>query len=147
MSDIHKCEENRRKKEKLLPQRFDVSYFLHNFVPMNVLKKRHIAAWLLLAVYVSMLILSSMHVHGNVATGELACDECVQHQCHGHLMQFSGDFHQCVLCQILTLSYVAAASGLFLLSLPRCKVLYAIFGQSVCLGNGRTLRLRGPPSV
>lgn len=114
---------------------------------MNVLKKRHLAAWLLLAVYVPMLILSSMHVHGNVATGELACDECVQHQCHGHLMQFSGDFHQCVICQILTLSYVAAASCLFLLSLPRRKVLYAIFGQSVCLGNGRTLRLRGPPSV
>ena len=114
---------------------------------MNVLTKRHISAWLLLSVYLPMLFLSSLHIHDAGMEGEPTCHECVQHQCHGHLMQFSGDFHQCVLCQILTLSYVAAASGLFLLSLPRRKVLYAIYGQSVCLGNGRTLRLRGPPSV
>lgn len=114
---------------------------------MNALKRRHIAAWLLLAVYVPMLLLSSMHVHSDMEMGSLACDECVQHQCHGHLLQFSGDFHQCVLCQVLTLSYVAAASGLFLLSLPRLRTLYAIFGQSACQGSSRVLRLRGPPSV
>jgi len=34
---------------------------------------------------------------------------CVEHHCHGHLGQLSAPIHDCVLCQFLTLPFVAAA--------------------------------------
>lgn len=114
---------------------------------MNVMTKRHISAWLLLSVYLPMLLLSSLHIHDAGQEGEATCHECVQHQCHGHLSQFSGDLHQCVLCQILTLSFVATAVGMMLLSLPRRSMLYAAFSQAPCFRSCHSVRLRGPPAA
>lgn len=83
---------------------------------MNVRLKRQIAAWLLLAVYVPMLALASLHVHGaGEGYADIECDECVQHQCHGHLIQLSGLSHVCVLCQFLTLPLVVATVAAILL--------------------------------
>ena len=45
----------------------------------------------------------------------IECDECVQHQCHGHLIQLSGLSHVCVLCQFLTLPLVVATVAAILL--------------------------------
>jgi len=87
-----------------------------NFAVMNVGMKRRIAAWLLLAVYVPMLILASLHVHSESdAVSAITCDECVQHQCHGHLVQMSVLSHVCVLCQFLTIPLVAVATLFILL--------------------------------
>jgi hypothetical protein len=70
--------------------------------------RRHIASWLLLAVFVPMLILSSLHVHErSVAAPEKECVDCVHHSCHGHLTQMASWTHDCVLCQFLSLTFVA----------------------------------------
>ena len=114
---------------------------------MNVPAKRQISAWLLLSVYLPMLLLSSLHIHDSGVEREATCHECVQHQCHGHLSQFSGDLHQCVLCQILTLTYVATAAGAMLFLLPKRLVGYARFSQATCLRSCHSVRLRGPPSA
>ena len=64
--------------------------------------------WMLLAVFVPMLILSSIHVHENSNVFVDECNECVQHHCHGHLVQQTVSMHDCVLCQFLSLTTLAA---------------------------------------
>lgn len=79
---------------------------MRTFAAVNVKNKRHIASWLLLAVFVPMLILSSVHVH---RLAEIAQDaECVHHQCHGHLVELTPTMHACVLCQFVSLTYTVA---------------------------------------
>ena len=67
------------------------------------------AAWMLLAVFVPILLLSSIHIHetGNTITTE--CNDCVHHSCHGHMTATATWVHDCVLCQFLTLSMLTAA--------------------------------------
>ena len=79
------------------------------FAAVNVRRKRNMASWLLLAVFVPMLLLSSLHIHGYEQTGDDQCTECVHHQCGGHLGQQTLSLHDCLMCQFLTLSMSVAA--------------------------------------
>ena len=114
---------------------------------MNVTTKRHIASWVLLAVYVPLLLISSLHIHVTPDASEPMCAECVHHQCHGHLSQLSDGMHQCVLCQILTLTYVVSAVGALLFYQPKRKVTYARQRQTPCLTYTGFISLRAPPAV
>ena len=76
---------------------------------MNVDKRRQIAAWVLLAVFLPMLILSSVHVHESDGLHADECNECVHHHCHGHLGELTTTLHACVLCQFLTMSFVTTS--------------------------------------
>ena len=114
---------------------------------MNPITKRHIASWVLLAVYLPMLLISSFHIHETSEYGETACAECVHHQCHGHLSQLSDGMHQCVLCQFLTLSYVATAAGVLLCYQSKRKAVYALHRQTPCLTELGFISLRAPPTV
>ena len=101
---------------------------------MNVNRKRHIASWLLLAVFVPMLILSSLQ-------------ECVDHHCHGHLTQLSMSVDDCVLCQFLMLTFLAEAA-LAVVFYNRTFVFH--FAQPQCDVHLETLgipTLRAPPTV
>ena len=75
---------------------------------MNLKTKRHIASWSLLAVFLSMLLLSSFHVHEAEESAATAHSECAHHHCSGHLTQPTAQLHQCLLCQFLTLSMLVA---------------------------------------
>ena len=81
--------------------------FCCTFAAVNVNRKRNIASWMLLAVFVPMLLLSSLHIHNSSALTEEKCSECVQHNCHGHLGELTTTMHACVLCQFLTMSFVS----------------------------------------
>ena len=73
--------------------------------------KRQWNAWILLAVMLSMTVLSSLHVHPELSATADNCSQCVNHIPHdGHLSATSQGAHQCVLCQFLTLTFVAAAT-------------------------------------
>lgn len=109
--------------------------------------KRHIASWVLLAVYLPMLLISSLHFHEESELGGTTCAECVQHQCHGHLTQLSDGLHQCILCQFLTLSYVALTTGTLLCYQQKRKVIYAQLRQNLCLTSSDYISLRAPPTV
>lgn len=117
-----------------------------NFALVNPITKRHIASWVLLAVYLPLLLLTSFHIH-ETDVRESECVECVHHQCHGHLNQLSDGMHQCVLCQFLTISYVATATWTLLCHQPKHKIAYALYSQAVCLTPRGILKLRAPPSV
>ena len=84
--------------------------FLRIFAPkMKQELRRHIASWLLLAVFVPMLVLSSVHIHDEVETITTECADCVHHNCHGHIAAMTTWAHDCVLCQFLTLTMLTAA--------------------------------------
>ena len=96
---------------------------------MNVDRKRQIASLVLLAVFLPMLILSSVHVHDSSSLFEETCHECVHHHCHGHLGELTTTLHACVLCQFLTLSFVATG---FLTVVYYKKVYRILYAQHQC---------------
>lgn len=83
--------------------------FYRTFAAVKANRKRKIVSWMLLAVFVPMLLLSSLHIHGYEQTGDDQCTECVHHHCGGHIGQQTLSLHECVLCQFLTLSMTVAA--------------------------------------
>ena len=92
-----------------IPRHFHFALgFFCTFARMNQETRRHIASWMLLAVFVPMLLLSSVHVHETGETIETECADCVHHNCHGHLTAMATWAHDCVLCQFLTFSMLAA---------------------------------------
>ena len=108
--------------------------------------RRHIALWLLLAVFVPMLVLSSVHVHETGETAETECADCVHHSCHGHMTAASMWTHDCVLCQFLSLTMLTATMMAVTVYLFVCKKNYAqpLCGyQTSCCG---VIVTRGPPS-
>ena len=77
---------------------------------MKLSRIRHIASWLLLAVFVPMLMLSSLHVHEISEAVGVECVECVTHTPHaGHFSGSTLHVDTCVLCQFLAISFLAAA--------------------------------------
>jgi len=99
-------------------------------------------------MFVPMVLLSSLHVHTTADTGAAECVECVHHLCHGHLVQLDTAMHACVLCQFVTLSYVAAAVTAVVLLIN--NVCQQTAGHNV--GTVSTLApgvnvTRGPPAM
>lgn len=77
---------------------------------MDTMKKRRIAALLLLSVFLPMLVLSSLHVHEGISA-EGNCVECMNHIPHaGHISLNLNHSHDCVLCQFVTQPFLTAAS-------------------------------------
>lgn len=116
-----------------------------NFAAVNVKTKRHIASWVLLAVFLPMLALSSLHVHKQANTEQAQCNECVRHHCSGHIVQLTDSIHPCVLCQFITLPMLAAAVAL-LIAVTGHFLVEPISRQSnVCLAHTSVVGLRAPP--
>ena len=107
--------------------------------------RRHIASWLLLAVFVPMLVLSSIHIHETGETITTECADCVHHSCHGHMAAAATWAHDCVLCQFLMLTMlVAAAAGVVFLLSRGTRVFAPIDCRVAMLARG-VVCLRGPP--
>ena len=103
---------------------------------------------MLLAVFVPMLLLSSVHVHEEgMVVAETECADCVHHSCHGHLTQNASWAYDCVLCQFLTLTILTAAVVAVMVYIHVCKKIHTqpLCGcHAVCCG---VIVTRGPPSV
>ena len=108
--------------------------------------KRHIASWVLLAVYVPMLVFSSLHIHESHYSADAACAECVAHHCHGHIGQTDVSSDDCVLCQFLSLTFVAAATAVasFIFNVSRITVVP--LSCAVCGTRWGNIVTRGPPA-
>lgn len=110
--------------------------------------KRHLASWVLLAIFVPMLIMSSLHIHKeSIAQTETECTDCVHHSCHGHLIQTTTWAHECVLCQFLTLTMLTATVMAVMVYIHVCKKYHA---QPLCGYHAVSCGIivtRGPPSV
>lgn len=114
---------------------------------MNLDRKRHISAWILLAVFLPMLLLSSLHIHQESELSADSCTECVHHHCHGHLSQLAETMHHCVLCQFLTLTFVAGTASAFVSLCPACRIHYARPVSAHCTESRGIIVTRGPPAI
>ena len=125
-----------------------VQEFLTNFAAVKSSTRRHMTSWLLLAVFLPMLVLSSIHTHeSSTSAAETECADCVHHSCHGHLSQTAAWAHDCVLCQFLTLTMLTAALvavAVFLHVSPNC------YAQPLCgyqTASCGIIVTRGPPTL
>jgi len=110
--------------------------------------RRHIASWLLLAVFLPMLVLSSLHVHNEGAeAAAVECADCVHHSCHGHLAQTASWSHDCVICQFLTLTFIAAATVVVSFIFNVSRIINAPLSYAVYDTNWGNIVTRGPPTV
>jgi len=109
--------------------------------------KRHIASWLLLAVFVPMVVFSSFHVHEDVAASTTTeCADCMQHNCHGHLTQTATWMHDCVLCQFITLSFVAIGTVSLIIINKVASVRIDALQRNVRVAHSGIVGLRAPPA-
>ena len=73
--------------------------------------KRIVSAWLLTSIYVSMMLLSALHLHQPTENTEIDCVECAHHVHHsGHFIAAGEHLDNCVLCQFTNLVYTPATT-------------------------------------
>ena len=93
-----------------------------------------------------MLVISSLHVHEQDETVEKeVCNECVHHHCYGHISQLSTSIDHCVLCQFLTLTFIAATTVLLVRYNKLLNVRVDARQRNVCVAHGGIVGLRAPP--
>lgn len=120
--------------------------FLCNFATMKAMR-RQISAIVLLAVFLPMLMLSSLHFHESPQVIDTECNDCVHHNCHGHLTATATWAHDCVLCQFITLPMLTAIIVAVMIFVHVCKKFRAqplCACHTACCG---TIVTRGPPTV
>ncbi|MBQ9676909.1 MAG: hypothetical protein IJV44_02095 [Prevotella sp.] len=112
------------------------------------MQKRVWAARLLLSVFLPILVFSSLHIHQNAFGVEGDCYECANHLPHGgHISLQTASFHDCVLCQFVSLSYVAAVA-IALAMTVRAQSVVIINPSAQCLSTAcRVKSLRAPPVI
>jgi len=71
---------------------------------MTIEKRRNLTGTLLLLIFVSMKLVTSLHTHGDVAAA-LPCSQCMEHVHHAHLSS-PGTNGDCVLCNLLALPFL-----------------------------------------
>ena len=157
-SSLKRWTEGIRQRHRKMPFILAIQKILITFAAVNLTTKRHLASWLLLAVFLPMLVFSSLHVHeGTVSQAEKECTDCIHHRssdgrlpsknCHAHLTQTATWAHDCVLCQFLTLTMLTAAAAAVTVYIHVCKLSYSqplCSHHAACCGNIVT---RGPPSA
>lgn len=110
--------------------------------------RRIIASWLLLAVYLPILVFSSVHTHENQLAFENECVACVNHQPHaGHFSASMALYHSCLLCQFISLTYLAIAFAVVIPYRPMNKIRLILLPVHVSHGMKGIVGLRAPPVV
>lgn len=125
----------------------NIFFFLCTFAAVKITKKRHIASWLLLAVFVPMLFLSSIHVHENHVSALTECAECVAHHCHGHIGQTDTTLDACVLCQFISLTFTTASIAAVATIFNVLRIRYTLLPCAVYEANRDNIVTRGPPAA
>jgi len=113
---------------------------------MTDARKRVFVGRVLLAIFVSMTLLSSLHVHEMSALASAECVECAHHVSHaGHLSTASHGIDSCVLCQFIGLPMIVCAAVTLVLLVRAAKVVQPVRVSRVCRRSVAVLSLRAPP--
>ncbi len=107
---------------------------------MNHRALRHIAPIVLLAAYLPMLVMSSLHVHHD--TVDLH-DDCLQ--CVGHFEAQHHHQSDCQYCHFLSLDYLSQAMGQSTILLPTAEMLLSSASNPTMLLHHGVAQLRAPP--
>lgn len=102
---------------------------------------------MLLAVFLPMFVVSSLHVHPVAHSATDECEECVHHLPHaGHIGSVAiGCFSDCVLCQFLSLPFLTASAVVLSVVLPTYLFPFHFGDQHVLCGVKGIVSLRAPP--
>ncbi len=109
---------------------------------MNNCVLRHIASILLLATYLPMAVLSSLHVHHETIDVH---DDCLQ--CVGHIETAHHHDHDCLYCIFLGLNYFVHDEGQMAVLFPTMESLSTPTPAVVPLIHCGMNLLRAPPTV
>jgi hypothetical protein len=109
--------------------------------------KRHIASWVLLAVFVPMVVLASLHVHPSAVLTETVCDDCVHHHCSGHITVYDMQMHACVLCQMVSLPFLAATVVAVILYQHVVRRSHGAASSRTSISCCGIVGLRAPPTL
>ena len=120
---------------------------MRTFAAVNVTSKQYIASRILLAVFLPILLYSSIHVHTIHDTSAVECADCFIHHCQGHIAQNDATFDACVLCQFLTLTYAAATFVVITTIFNIVRVYPASQPCATYSAFRSAIVTRGPPSV
>ena len=94
-----------------------------------------------------MLLMTSLHVHeDSMGTAETECTDCVHNCCHGHLTQMASWTHDCVLCQFLSLTFVAFGVACLVIINKVVNLSIDALRRNVCVAYCGIVGLRAPPA-
>ena len=107
--------------------------------------KRRISAWILIAVFVPMLLLSFTHTHSVGSGQSVECQECLHHVHHTHLGTADSCIDNCVLCQMLSVVYYPAVALVLCVLFLILKNEERRLATSPCTGFNLLHSGRAPP--
>lgn len=113
---------------------------------LNNRRKRF--AWLLMLVYIPMLMVVTFHHHSEVegTAATFYCYDCDHHIHHnGHLTAKLNFAHECVLCQLQSLSYVVPAIIHIAVVIAMVHVAFVMFCPFVKTRQSDIHSTRAPP--
>ena len=110
-------------------------------------RKRIISAWLLLSIFVSIMMLSTLHRHHPIADPATYCEACTHHVHHsGHFTTAYEHLDDCVLCQFISLTFVAAAVAAVAVIFNVLLILYVPKQYAIYSTTRGCIVTRGPPA-
>ena len=103
---------------------------------------------MLLAVFLPMLVLSSAHVHSYSHSSMLECSQCVHHMPHnGHIAKAQVGIHDCILCQLVQLTFLLGTTVLPFLPLHLRHVRLLDPEKQIRLRPMQRDKSRAPPFI
>ena len=101
---------------------------------------RHIAPIVLLATYLPMVVLSSIHVHHETIDVQDDCQQCV-----GHIEEVHHHDHDCLYCTFLSLNYLVQDNGQTVALIPTTEYISTPTPVMVSQLRHGVAQLRAPP--
>lgn len=112
---------------------------------MKQLDKAYWSAWLLLSVFIPMVLLSSLHVHPELAGNNEPCHECIDHTVHnGHITAIKATV-DCPLCAFQSSVYQGEAEVVVHISQQVCHVETVWTTPALFMGHASIKQSRAPP--
>lgn len=114
---------------------------------MSIGSKRIVSAWILLAVFLSAMVVSTIHRH-ELSSESFACSDCANHVHHqGHLLDGSLQIDHCLVCQFLSTTYLATATVVLAFSLLFRGRQVPHFAETLCSKTIIGRASRAPPQM
>ncbi|MBO7100431.1 MAG: hypothetical protein J6V98_00220 [Bacteroidales bacterium] len=113
---------------------------------MKMNRRTRISAWVLLAAFLPLLVVSSVHTHRLPSSEAEVCHQCVAHEAHpAHLGVPVVSVHDCVFCHLMSFYYLGSAALLVAVLLPVCLAGSMGLPSAVVAGRVGLPGLRAPP--
>jgi hypothetical protein len=113
---------------------------------MMMNRRARISAWVLLAAFLPLLVVSSVHTHRLPLAEVDVCHQCAAHEAHpAHLGAQVVSVHDCVFCHLMSFYYLGSAALLAAVLLPVRVAGRTGLPTAVLAGRAGLPSLRAPP--